>query len=65
MKKAGLIQDTFPSLSGLTVVVPFGKREKIPISNLKDLEPFAAAKRRNISEFEISAENHVDFIDLE
>ena len=55
MKKAGLIQDqdTFPSLSGLTVVVPFGKHNKIPINNLKELEPFATAKGRNISEFQI------------
>ena len=65
MKKAGLIQDTFPSLAGLTMVVPFGKRKKIPISNLKELEPFAAAKGRKISEFEFSAEHYADFIDLE
>ena len=65
MKKAGLIQDTFPSLAGLTMVVPFGKRKKIPISNLKELEPFAAAKGRKISEFEFSAEEYADVIDLE
>ena len=65
MKKAGLIQDTFPSLAGLTMVVPFGKRKKIPFSNLKELEPFAAAKGRKISEFEFSAEEYADVIDLE
>jgi len=65
MKKAGLIQDTFPSLSGLTVVVPFGKHKKIPINNLKELEPFATAKGRNISDFQISAGDIVEFTDLD
>ena len=57
MKKAGLLHDSFSTLSGLTVAVSLEKREKFAINDLKDLERFAEAKGRTMSEFDFGMED--------
>ena len=51
MRNAQIFDDTFVTMSGLTIVVTKGQNEKVGIYNLKDLEPYAAAQGKSMSEF--------------
>ena len=63
MKRAGLIQDTYVNLSGLTIVRTKGKNEKVEIYKREDLKQVAAAEGRNLSEFDDDDERIVNDVE--
>jgi len=64
MKKAELIHDTYSNLSRLTIVLTKGKKEKVEIRSREDLETFAEAKGRRLSEFDDDDVKIVDHVEL-
>ena len=64
MRDEKLIEDTFPNLSGLNIVLTKGKRERVEIRTRGDLEPFATANGRKLADFEDRNEKIIADVEL-
>ena len=61
MRKARVIQDTFVSLSGFTIIVQ--NEKKTAVQSLGDLKPFVASKGKTIEEFTFNKDFSKDRMD--